>query len=337
MQQEQQEQNKASTIAEKRRRLSIIAKKHKKASIIALVIIVVVLAAAVYVLFFGLPWEASRTEGPAAEGVEPGPGGEGAPDGLEGAEGPEGQGDPELITWEPAGSITELWYYDRSLVKRYESFSARMPELTTEDIIWMVDANLDVPPYSETREVPDPMSVTLLVNKHFYLPQEFTPSDLVALGDTMIRAEASTAMEKMIHEAAGEGHNLWAQSGFRSYEMQASLYEQYSESDGGEAADAYSARPGYSEHQSGLTVDMNTITDAFGETPEGHWVAENSWRFGYILRYTKENTDITLYKPEPWHLRYIGEEAAAEMYELGFQSFEEYWVKYIKYTAPPVG
>ncbi|MCL1895271.1 MAG: M15 family metallopeptidase [Clostridiales bacterium] len=326
-----QEQDKTNVIAEKRRKIGAIARKHKRASIIALIIIVVVLAGAVYVLFFGLPWEITGGGGPADENgpVDTGEGGE--PDG------PEGQGGSEIIPWEPTGDLKELWYYDLSRVKRYESFAARMPELPPEDVIWMVDADLDVPPYSETREVADPMSITLLVNKHFYFSNEFTPSDLVSFGDTMLRDEAAKAMEKMIDEAAGEGHILWAQSGFRSYEVQTSLYEQYSERDGVEEADAYSARPGYSEHQSGLTADLNTITDAFGETAEGHWAAENCWRFGFVLRYTKENTDITQYKPEPWHLRYIGEEAAEEMHELGFLSFEEYWVKYIKYTPPPVG
>ena len=300
----------------------------KKVYIIALIIIVVLLAGAVYVLFFGLPWEASRPGGPAGEDA-----GSGAGDGQDGQA---GQGGEEVIPWEPTGDVKELWYYDTARVERYDSFAARMPGLPPEDVIWMVDADLDVPPYSETREVEDPEPITLLVNKHFYLPQEFTPPDLAALGDTMLRDEAAKAMGKMIDAAAEEGHILWAQSGFRSYELQASLYEQYSEHDG-DGADAYSARPGYSEHQSGLAADLNTITDAFGETPEGRWAAENCWRFGFIVRYTKENADITLYRPEPWHLRYIGEEAAAEMHELELLSFEEYWVKYIKYTPPPVG
>jgi D-alanyl-D-alanine carboxypeptidase len=234
----------------------------------------------------------------------------------------------------PAG---KPYYYDSVREDRYIAFAANHPEIGLDDVYWMVDCDLDIPPYEDTHELPDPNDLLLMVNKHFYLPDGFAPGDLVNVGNTMMRAEAGGAMQEMIDAAAAEGLNIWSQSGYRSYGVQVSLYSDYSARDGEAAADTYSARPGYSEHQTGLTTDLNTITDAFGDTPEGKWVAENCWQYGYIVRYTKENTDVTLYKPEPWHMRYIGRDAAGIMHEEGILSLEEYWVKYVLYQPPGVG
>ena len=226
----------------------------------------------------------------------------------------------------------ELWYYDAGLDERYAAFASLRPELSVDEIVWMVAVNLDLPPYSETSEIADPESITALITKYWYLPEEYAPADLVSAGQSMMRGEAAESMNEMIKAAREEGHRLWVQSGYRSFGLQAELFEKYAQRDGEEAAEYFSARAGHSEHQSGLTADLNTITDAFGTTREGIWAAENCWRYGFIVRYTAENTEITLYKPEPWHMRYIGRDAAEEMYYLGIPSFEEYWVKYIKYN-----
>jgi D-alanyl-D-alanine carboxypeptidase len=238
---------------------------------------------------------------------------------------------------EPQPAVTMPYYYDGAREGRYAAFAAAHPGTPMDDVYWMVDCDLDIPPYEETHELPDPDDILLLVNKHFYLPEGFAPTDLVEVGRTMMRKEAGAAMQEMIDAAAAEGLNLWSQSGYRSYGVQVSLYRDYSARDGEAAADTYSARPGYSEHQTGLTTDLNTITDAFGDTAEGQWVAANCWEYGYIVRYTKENTDVTLYKPEPWHMRYIGRAAAETMHEEGILSLEEYWVKYVLYHPPGVG
>ena len=301
-----------------------------------MIIVLIVLAGAVYVLFAGLPWKDS-SKGSSKGVAETDGGAQDNTDKADAAGSPAGHNDEEdIVPWNPVG-VSSLFFYDIARVDRYESFAARMPELPYENVVWMVDADLDIPPYSDTKEVPDPMELTLLVNKHFFLPDGFAPADLVTINNTMLRKETADAMQEMIDAAAGEGHNLWVQSGYRSYEIQVNLYNQYSERDGPDAADTYSARPGYSEHQTGLTADLNTITDAFGETPEGRWVTENCWQYGFIVRYTKENTDITLYRPEPWHVRYIGKEAAANMHDVGFLSYEEYWVKFVKYAPPSAG
>ena len=222
-------------------------------------------------------------------------------------------------------------YYDEALLGRYEAFSALHPELSEEDVYWMVGCDLDKPGYEDVRPVADQESLLVLVNKHFYLAQDYVPPDLINVGNTQMRAEAGEAVLEMISAAAEEGHNLWSQSGYRSYGVQSNLFSQYSARDGETVAETYSARPGHSEHQTGLATDLNTITDAFGSTPEGIWAAENCWRFGLIVRYTQDNTDIVLYRPEPWHIRYIGVEAAERMHDEGIISFEEYWVKYVSH------
>ncbi|MBQ8724318.1 MAG: M15 family metallopeptidase, partial [Oscillospiraceae bacterium] len=112
-------------------------------------------------------------------------------------------------------------------------------------------------------------------------------------------------------------------SGYRSYETQDNLYNDYVYTYGKDIADTFSARPGHSEHQSGLAIDVNTIDDAFGATPEAAWLAKHCHEFGFIIRYAEDKVDITGYKYEPWHIRYVGNEIAQEITILGI-SMEEY-------------
>jgi len=328
--------------ASERRKARRKKKAARKGNVALLIIVLVVLAGALYIMFGSAPGngggaETQGTEEPDEAGVQE------KPKPPAGSDGPDVAGDPgaddedQGEDIEGQGGADPLWYYNIDRAERYEAFAARMPGLSHEDAVWMVEADLDREPYENVNEVPDPNSLTLLVNKHFYLPESFSPADLVGIGNSMMRKEAADAMLSMIDEAAAEGHKLWVQSGFRSFSTQVSLYSQYSARDGSEVADTYSARAGHSEHQSGMAADFNTITDAFGDTPEGRWASENAWRYGFIERYTAENTDVTLYKREPWHFRYIGRVATIEMHSLGFSSYEEYWVKYVKYSPPQGG
>jgi D-alanyl-D-alanine carboxypeptidase len=136
----------------------------------------------------------------------------------------------------------------------------------------------------------------------------------------------------MAEAAARDGVLFIPQSGYRSYDYQNQLYTNYKATDP-EGADTYSARPGFSEHQTGLAIDLNIpgsggLEDFVG-TEQAEWVSKNARLFGFIIRYTEENQAITGYVSEPWHIRYIGAEHAAKMKETGIISFEEYKVKYI--------
>ena len=237
----------------------------------------------------------------------------------------------EPIAEEEKTGIEALWYYEPERADRYAAFSAARPDLTEEEVVWMVGCDLDLTPYEDVSSVPDPKDILLLVNKYYFLPEDYVPDDLISVGNTQMRKEAGEALLEMIDAAASENNKLWSQSGYRNYSLQARLYNDYVERSGQEAAEKSSARPGHSEHQTGLTTDLNTITEAFGETAEGKWVADNCHEYGFIIRYTMDNLDVTHFKYEPWHIRYVGKEAAMTIHEKGIASFEEYWVKYVKH------
>ena len=155
----------------------------------------------------------------------------------------------------------------------------------------------------------------LVVNKSYPLPRSYDPGGLTD--------ECESAFYEMQAAAEEEGLDLYISSGFRSYDLQASLYRRYCNEDGQAAADTYSARPGHSEHQSGLAIDLNTITSDFSYTAEGQWVAEHCWEYWFILRYPADKVSVTGYMYEPWHIRYLGKSTASAVYHSGL-CLEEY-------------
>ncbi len=154
----------------------------------------------------------------------------------------------------------------------------------------------------------------LIANKTYALPSDYNPG---------VDPVAMSAFEEMQKAAYAEGCNIYISSGFRSYSRQDEIYNRYVSRDGKDAADTYSARPGHSEHQTGLAFDLNTIDSSFADTPEGKWVAENCHKYGFIVRYAKDKEHITGYMYEPWHIRYLGTEIATAVYESGL-CLEEY-------------
>lgn len=184
-------------------------------------------------------------------------------------------------------------------------------------------------------------NVMALVNKEFYLPEDYIPKDLVkpevqfSFGDediekSLMRKEAAEALEKMFTNAAENGIEIFAVSGYRSFSRQKSLYDAEVNRVGKEKAEQAVAIPGASEHQSGLAMDISSksnklyLNTAFANTTEGKWLKENAHHFGFILRYPKEKMDITNYMYEPWHFRYVGVKAASTMYEHNW-TLEEYF------------
>lgn len=165
-----------------------------------------------------------------------------------------------------------------------------------------------------------------LVNREFAVSSDYEPDDLVLpnvkrTGNTvMLRAEAANALEQLFAAAKEQGHTLVAVSGYRSYRTQSNIFARKVNSVGKRAAMLLVAPPGTSEHQLGLAMDIGCqgemgLESSFGRTEEGKWVAQNCHRFGFIIRYKEEWTDITGYAYEPWHLRYIGEEHAQRVWE----------------------
>lgn len=155
----------------------------------------------------------------------------------------------------------------------------------------------------------------LIANKTYALPSSYAPGDLLP--------EVYEAFYELQAAARSDGLSIYISSGYRSYDLQSSLYSRYCARDGQAAADRYSARPGHSEHQTGLAMDVNEISDAFIGTPEAIWLQDHAHEYGFIIRYMKDKEDITGYKYEPWHIRYLGVDVATEVYESGL-CLEEY-------------
>lgn len=173
----------------------------------------------------------------------------------------------------------------------------------------------------------------MMVNKTYGLPESYIPVDTKesCIGKTStcnkcINKTAYEAFNKMKADASSIGLNIYIASGYRPYVGQESIYNRYIKRDGKEAADTYSARPGYSEHQTSYSFDLNSITDSFIKTKEGLWVNDNAYLYGFIIRFPKGKDRITGYKYEPWHLRYVGYDLAKKLYNNGdWISLEEYF------------
>ncbi|MBQ5333717.1 MAG: M15 family metallopeptidase [Oscillospiraceae bacterium] len=154
----------------------------------------------------------------------------------------------------------------------------------------------------------------LIANKTYALPSDYNPG---------VDPDAQAAFDKMQSAAAEEGLNIYISSGFRSYDYQAGLYERYVERSGKAEADRYSARPGHSEHQTGLAFDLNSIDITFADTEEYEWVKAHCAEYGFIIRYPEGKESITGYMYEPWHIRYLGAETAKKVTDSGL-TLEEY-------------
>lgn len=155
----------------------------------------------------------------------------------------------------------------------------------------------------------------LIANKTYSLPLTYAPGGLLP--------EFNTAFAEMQADAKRDGISLSVCSGYRSYSYQSQLYNGYVARDGKAKADTYSARPGHSEHQTGLAADINYAGDWFNSTPEAKWLAENCHKYGFIIRYPYGKDDITGYKYEGWHIRYLGKETAKLVHDSGL-TLEEY-------------
>ncbi len=149
----------------------------------------------------------------------------------------------------------------------------------------------------------------LIANKSFPLPSDYNPGGLLQV--------FSSNFNDMKSAASKEGVGLRIISGFRSYSTQRTIYNNYVARDGKAAADRYSARAGHSEHQTGLAADINSLDQAFENTKEGKWLNNNCYKYGFIIRYTKQGESETGYMFEPWHIRYVGKDLAKTLYNNG--------------------
>lgn len=240
-----------------------------------------------------------------------------------------------LVTMTPdnADDKSEIWATDNAAVATVDAYgniygvasgdckvtvtSADNPSLVAE-----VAVHVDPKPEPKPEPKGDPAPASgvtyiqgiLIANKTYALPADYDPG---------IDPTAYAALNEMFAGAAQDGITLWIASGYRSYATQNWLYNNYVAMDGKAAADTYSARPGHSEHQTGLAFDLNDVSDYFANTDEGIWLANNCWKYGFIIRYPAGKEAKTGYKYEPWHVRYLGRDVAKAVYESGL-CLEEY-------------
>jgi D-alanyl-D-alanine carboxypeptidase len=176
-----------------------------------------------------------------------------------------------------------------------------------------------------------------LVDKSHALPEGYEPEDLVELAGgpyninrrgLMLRAAAASSLERMAAAAQAEGATLLVASAYRSYEYQVEVYARNVASEGQEEADRVSARPGYSQHQTGLVVDFGSIDNSFADTSGGRWLLNNAVRFGWSLSFPDGYEDVTGYAWESWHYRYVGPELAAFI-NAYFDGIQQYALRFI--------
>jgi len=221
--------------------------------------------------------------------------------------------------------------FNFDFLDRYNAYQS-LEGISYKDAVTRVNLKLDIPFYSEIEVIKDPDSILVLVNKAHALSSDYAPSDLVAIPsfpNLLLRDDAIDDFEALLAQATLDGVFLTPYSTYRSYDYQDGLYQKYLKEDPQEVVDTYSARPGHSEHQTGLAMDIRSNSHWYNLTDADYlWMQENSYKYGFIIRYPKDNSFITGYKEEPWHIRYIGVEHATKVHELGI-TFDEYYDLYL--------
>lgn len=205
------------------------------------------------------------------------------------------------------------------------SESSRLASLNSYDGITLINPNDCNSAVSHM----NPGSIDVVVNKkHCMKPLGYYPSDLMAIDGGSIRRVAYKDFNAMLSAAAYAGQPFRVTSGFRSYQSQVDTYNHWVSVSGTLGADTYSARPGYSEHQTGLVIDVaagSCVLDCFGSTSQYKWMQDNAHKYGFIQRYYAGKESITGYSAEEWHYRYVGVATATDMKSRGVKTLEEYW------------
>lgn len=207
-------------------------------------------------------------------------------------------------------------------------------------IISIINVNADHDYYDEeTIKKTDVSKENLmLVNKYNYLGEDYSPKDITkvsiqfAYGENEIKKEVYEKFRSMYNAAKKENLNLIITSSYRDYKFQKNVWQSYSNQKGEEWADSVAARAGYSEHQTGLALDIvtyNANMENFEKSDEFKWLSKNAYKYGFILRYPKDKEEITGYSYESWHYRYVGVDVATKINELGI-TFDEYYAYYVE-------
>ena len=218
----------------------------------------------------------------------------------------------------------------------YLTYASTHKDLLEQEVIRNINLHLDQPFYEYVIDVKDYDKTTVLVNKYYKLPNTYEPKDLVVIGSNYadgilsIRKVVLDSFTKLCDAATKDGYQLKAASTYRSYKEQQSVYNDFLTAYGKITADKKAARPGHSEHQTGLAIDVESLNgNIFSQTKEYTWLIANAHKYGFIMRYEKNNEEYTGYSSEPWHIRYVGNEIAEYIYKTGM-TYDEYYSLFIE-------
>lgn len=223
-------------------------------------------------------------------------------------------------------------------IDRYISYKEKNSDLSLEQVIINVNIGLDNEYYTDVKPAINLDQYNVLVNKYHSLSKDYVPKDLedidtkYAIKGMKMVSYAKDAFEEMSKAALKDKMHILAMSTYRSYDYQVNLYNKYAKKDGVDAANTYSAKAGFSEHQTGLAVDVyngSTSYTSFEKTKEFNWMQENAYKYGFIMRYPKDKEKETGYKYEAWHYRYIGKEIAKYINDNKI-TYEEYYVRFLQ-------
>lgn len=233
---------------------------------------------------------------------------------------------------EKNNEFNKLPFYKEKNKKRYINYKKNNPSKNNKSIINEVNIGIDKPFYSNAKQSININTNYVLVNKYNYLDKNYIPKNLKKIDYTTLKEEAYKAFITMKKDAYSNNLNIVAISGYRSYNYQSKIYNNYVNIDGIEKANTYSAQPGFSEHQTGLAVDVSNSTlpyTDFEKTKEYNWMINNSYKYGFILRYPKEKEYITGYTFESWHYRYVGIKISSYIKNNNI-TFDEYYSMFIE-------
>lgn len=239
----------------------------------------------------------------------------------------------ELTEMEKAKN--ELKYYKDENAKEYEEYRQKNPDLSIEKVITNVNIGLNNKYYTNTKPSKYLNTEKILVNKYNYVTEDYIPENLQIVSSkyssktVKLVSYAKEAFEELAAAAENENYTINAMSSYRDYAYQNTLYNNYAKKDGYDNADTYSARPGYSEHQTGLAVDIDNKKEYFTnfeKTKEYEWMQNNAYKYGFILRFPKDKVLETGYEYESWHYRYVGKEIAKYIHDNNM-CYEEYYAQ----------
>ena len=232
-------------------------------------------------------------------------------------------------------SLLQDAYFIKDNLNRYTAYHSDNESLSARSVIEIVNTNNDYSYYDHDIDTDISKDYLLLVNKYYHLGNDYVPDDLVNINNKyyygdghQIRKVAYDAFIDMWNQANMEGIYFIINSGYRSFEDQQEVYDFYKNNYGTTYADSIAARPGYSEHQTGLSIDIfsteYTTTEAFKNSTHYEWLVNNAYKYGFIQRYQSDTEDVTGFTEEAWHWRYVGVEVATYLHEHDI-TFDEYY------------